>query len=348
MRPALGGMRRHVANLIEQIDRSRFDIVLFAPDRIDCAVPYEFEKLIVAPKPNPLADAKVRNELIRLSRDRGIQMLHAHGLRAAAIVSSISKEKLVPCLATLHNELPNSLLAKFYTRQSLSGLGGIIVVSEAIAKQTRSLISTLPINVIGNGVDLKDFEIPTDRNSVRKQLQVKDGEKLIVAAGRPSPEKGFLILEKAYVRPALRDKEIAVRLFDGGNDKTPYSRMSHLPYTQELIPILKSADLVVIPSLYEGQSLIAIEAMASGAAIIASNVGGLPETLGPDLIAGLVAPGDPEELAAKIGMFLNDEGMRVKLGHLGKRRVADRFQLQVKVRETENFFLEILAKATNH
>jgi MMP alpha-(1->4)-mannosyltransferase len=79
----------------------------------------------------------------------------------------------------------------------------------------------------------------------------------------------------------------------------------------------------VIPSMYEGFSLPAVEHMASGTALIASRAGALPEVTGDAAV--LVAPGDTEELAAALRRLLDHAALREALADLGLRRVRERF-----------------------
>lgn len=92
----------------------------------------------------------------------------------------------------------------------------------------------------------------------------------------------------------------------------------------ELAAVLAAAELVCIPSLYEGFSLPAVEAMASGTPVVASRAGALPEVLGDDgACAQLVPPGDAAALTQALGMLLDDPERRRRLGAAGRRRALD-------------------------
>ena len=86
------------------------------------------------------------------------------------------------------------------------------------------------------------------------------------------------------------------------------------------------AEVAVVPSLYEGFSLPAIEAMACGVPLVATTGGALPEVVGPDGIAALtVEPGNADALAQAIGRMLGDAELRERLGAAGRDRVLNRF-----------------------
>ena len=103
------------------------------------------------------------------------------------------------------------------------------------------------------------------------------------------------------------------------------------------------AALAVVPSLYEGFSLPAIEAMACAVAVVATTGGALPEVVGPE--AGLlVAPNDPAALAAAITTLLDDPVRRRAMGIAGRQRVMERFTWEVTARGTAACYEAVLAK----
>lgn len=92
----------------------------------------------------------------------------------------------------------------------------------------------------------------------------------------------------------------------------------------ELASLLASAQIACIPSLYEGFSLPAVEAMASGTPIVASRAGALPEVLGPDgTCASLVSPGNVEELTKSLGELLDSPDRLHRMGVAGRRRAVE-------------------------
>jgi glycosyltransferase involved in cell wall biosynthesis len=98
----------------------------------------------------------------------------------------------------------------------------------------------------------------------------------------------------------------------------------------ELARNYAQAQAAVVPSLYEGFSLPAIEAMACGVALVATTGGALPEVVGEDGVTGLlVPPNDPGALAGAIGRLLDDEELRSRLGTAGRERVLGRFTWKV-------------------
>ncbi|SNR81902.1 glycosyltransferase family 4 protein [Actinacidiphila glaucinigra] len=95
---------------------------------------------------------------------------------------------------------------------------------------------------------------------------------------------------------------------------------------EELVDLVRGAQVACVPSLYEGFSLPAAEAMATGTPLVATTGGAIPEVSGPDGETCLaVPPGDPGALAAALGRLLRDPELRRRLGLAGRQRVLARF-----------------------
>ncbi|MDQ0962264.1 glycosyltransferase involved in cell wall biosynthesis [Streptomyces sp. B4I13] len=94
----------------------------------------------------------------------------------------------------------------------------------------------------------------------------------------------------------------------------------------ELVDLVRSAEVACVPSLYEGFSLPAAEAMATGTPLLATTGGAIPEVAGRDGDTCLaVPPGDAGALAAGLGRLLGDPALRARLGTAGRQRVLERF-----------------------
>ncbi|HXW39276.1 MAG TPA: glycosyltransferase family 4 protein [Acidimicrobiales bacterium] len=148
----------------------------------------------------------------------------------------------------------------------------------------------------------------------------------LVVIGRPRPEG------RVAKTIARLDLGSVVRCVTGITD-------------DELAVQYGQAQVAVVPSLYEGFSLPAIEAMACGVALVATTGGALPEVVGSDgKTALLVPPDDPGALAQTIGRLLDDAELRRRLGAAGRRRVLGRFTWEVTARGTAEEYRALLAE----
>ncbi|MEV6808611.1 glycosyltransferase family 4 protein [Streptomyces sp. NPDC051132] len=114
----------------------------------------------------------------------------------------------------------------------------------------------------------------------------------------------------------------------------------------ELVDLIRSAEVACVPSLYEGFSLPAAEAMATGTPLVATTGGAIPEVAGRDGETCLaVPPGDPDALAAALNRLLADPELRVRLGRAGRARVLAKFTWARAAQGTVARYREAIARA---
>ncbi len=113
---------------------------------------------------------------------------------------------------------------------------------------------------------------------------------------------------------------------------------------EDLARLYGEAEVAIVPSLYEGFSLPAIEAMSCGVPVVATTGGALPEVVGVSDETGLlVEPNDPEALVGAIRRLLDDGDLRARLGAAGRQRVIERFTWEVTARGTAACYDAILS-----
>ena len=123
-------------------------------------------------------------------------------------------------------------------------------------------------------------------------------------------------------RQARRGRARSPQPSSGTGSRAP-SSSSRASRDAELVDLVRGAQIACVPSLYEGFSLPAAEAMATGTPLVATTGGAIPEVAGPDGETCLaVPPGDAGALAAALGRLLGDAGLRARLGAAGPRARA--------------------------
>ncbi len=117
---------------------------------------------------------------------------------------------------------------------------------------------------------------------------------------------------------------------------------------ERIVELYSEAEVAVVPSLYEGFSLPAIEAMSSGTPLVATTGGALPEVCGPhEQTCLLVEPGDSGALAATIGRALDDPDLRARVGAAGRQRVIDQWSWKHTALRTVEQYRALLAETAD-
>ena len=112
---------------------------------------------------------------------------------------------------------------------------------------------------------------------------------------------------------------------------------------QRIVELYNQAQLAVVPSLYEGFSLPAIEAMSCGVPLIATTGGALPEVVGDDGVTALqVPPGDSEALSTNIKWGLAENDLRSTVGAAGRERVIRNFSWTITAERTVEHYRALL------
>jgi glycosyltransferase involved in cell wall biosynthesis len=183
--------------------------------------------------------------------------------------------------------------------------------------------------------------------------------RLLTTASADVPLKGltYLIEALAKVRTEREDAHLVVIGRPRHKSAVP-AQIAKLGLTgaiefvsgvsdERVVELYAEADIAVIPSLYEGFSLPAVEAMACGVPLVTTTGGALPEVVGPPgESALLVPPADPGALAAQIVDLLDDPARRERLAAGGRARVLDRFTWRRTAEGTaEHYYLELEAHA---
>ena len=216
----------------------------------------------------------------------------------------------------------------------------VVTVSESSRRDIAEQMGVEPgrMTVVPVGVDHTVFRPMEDVTPIPGRIMVTSSSDV--------PMKGLVPLLEAVAK--LRT-EREVELLVIGNPR-PDGRVARAIERLGLAPIVRcvtgisdeelarqygQAQVAVVPSLYEGFSLPAIEAMACGVPLVATTGGALPEVVGTDGDTGLlVPPGDPSALAGAIARLLDDPELRARLGSAGRARVLGRFTWEVTARGT--------------
>jgi glycosyltransferase involved in cell wall biosynthesis len=198
------------------------------------------------------------------------------------------------------------------------------------------------VHIIPLGVDTRVF---------RPREAPRASGRIIAVASADSPVKGIGTLLRAMGKlvtdtdahlvivgkPAPATERMAAQL-----SLTDRVTFTHGLGDEAFSALLASAETAVVPSLYEGFSLPAVEHMASGTPLVASRTGALPEVTGDAAV--LVTPGDDEELAAVLRRLHDSPAERASLADRALRRVGERFAWPAVAKATTRRYLEAMGR----
>ena len=203
------------------------------------------------------------------------------------------------------------------------------------------------VRVIPLGVDTRLFH---PRNAPRVPGRI------VAVASADSPLKGISTLLRAFAK-LITERDVVLTLVSkpapGGPTEQLVAELALGEKVQfvsgisdtELAELVASAEIAVVPSLYEGFSLPAVEHMASGTPLVASRTGALPEVTGDAAL--LVTPGDAEELATALRRLHDSPRERERLSAAALARVHERFAWRAVARATVAEYLLAMEGSTS-
>jgi starch synthase (maltosyl-transferring) len=230
---------------------------------------------------------------------------------------------------------------------------GSVCVSPGVERFSREVGGLDPdrLTVIPNGVDLASFDAGSPVS--RASLGVPDDAFLALTVGRLDAQKGLpeLLSAAEQVVSARENWRLAI-VGDGprrhwiveqlASRPTLAGRVKWVGRRDDVPGLMRSADLLVHPSLWEGMPNVVLEAMAARLPVVATEVEGSEDLVVPGETGWLVPPGDPSRLAGAILEAVDDPGRARSLGRAGRARVEAEFVIDRAVAKYEALWSGLL------
>lgn len=297
-------------------------------------------------------------ELTDKLREGDCSLLLCHGYKANILGRIAARRIGIPAVAVSRGWTSENRKVRAYEwldRRCLRYMDQVVSVSDGQAEKVRNWtgVSGKRLSIIRNSARLNAFA-QRDPGARKKLLDCFPGSvsRIVLAAGRLSPEKGFGVLVEA-AKSILRDIPAAgIVLFGEGVLRPDLERRIAqlgladrfvMPgFRSDLDSLIAATDVVVLPSFTEGLPNVALEASAAGVPVVATAVGGTPEVVA-DLETGfLVPPGQPELLAEKVTRLLLDESLQKQMGEAGRARMHEQFTFESQAEAYLNLFDKLL------
>ena len=365
LRLAEGGMKNHVESLIKNINPLTYEPILVCPATVAAKMDTTCKvyNLDLTENITPSNDLKTLNKLIHIITIEKPDLIHTHGVKAGVFGRLAAKRARSTggIISTIHNfiyQSPTSWLKgklfSYFQRQLIPSADHYIAVSNALAHNVcfNENIPKDKMSVVYNGVNLKDFEMILDCNAAKEALLLDIKEPVVGVIARLIPQKGvqhflkmadivskklpgcqFLIIGSGPQRDSLVDLA-----YDMGIE----ARIIFCGYRKDIPMLLPIINVLVIPSLVEGLSITALEAMASRRPIVAYNTGGLPELISNEETGLVVKKGDINGLSRGVMELLIHRQKAERLGNTARQAVEENFTLTKMIKNTENIYEKVL------
>jgi glycosyltransferase involved in cell wall biosynthesis len=322
-----GGVGRHVRSLASRFVADGMRVVVAGPEPTQQTFDFTGAGAAFVPVriTRPGTEALAVPALRRATA--GVDIVHAHGLRAG-LAGVFSRRR--PLVVTLHNavlnEGPSRVLLTAGERVVARGADVVLGVSPDLAARARGLGAKDARFV---PVAAPRLEPVRDTAAVRAELGLTDQQALILCVARLHPQKGLPVLVQASccwagLDPAplvavVGDGPLAATLADQiAAERAPVRLLGRRDDVADLLGV---ADVVVLPSLWEGWPLVLSEALQLGRPIVATRVGGVPDLVRDAAV--LVPAADSDALAAAVADLLQHPGERRELTERAQRRAMD-------------------------
>jgi glycosyltransferase involved in cell wall biosynthesis len=236
---------------------------------------------------------------------------------------------------------------------SLRRAGRIIAISQAVRKFLEQVegAAAEKVVVIPYGLDAEAFGRSARPGALRREIGASS-EPIVGFMGRLTRQKGVDVLLRAFAQVERRHPAARLILAGDGPDRGALEnlarslglrRATFLGWRSDAADILAGADVLAMPSRWEGFGLVALEAMALGKPVVASRVSALPEIVVPEETGLLVTPGDPGALAEALLALLADRPRAERMGRAGKARALEEFPVERMAQRTAEVYHEVIS-----
>jgi glycosyltransferase involved in cell wall biosynthesis len=307
------------------------------PNQFIEAVHQSGTELIVIPERGRF-DRRVVADLSRAVEATRPNVIQTHGVKShfLARLSGIVKQR--PWVAFHHGYTAEDLKMQVYNqlnRWSLRAADLVITVCQPFAEElVRTGIRRNTIRVLPNSIEVRRGSSEQDIAGVRERLKIGAGERVVLSVGRFSREKAQADLIRAVAETAQRHPDLRFRLVLVGEGPEQVSlealvttlglseKVVFTGHQMDVMPYYGVADVFALPSLSEGSPNVLLEAMAAGVPIVATEVGGVPETVRHEHSALLVPKASPSKLAIALARVLTDSDLADQLRRQAQAQVT--------------------------
>ncbi|WP_353931817.1 glycosyltransferase family 4 protein [Okeanomitos corallinicola TIOX110] len=359
----LGGGQMHVFLLAKYLDKSQFEVSIATESQgwlfdTASALNIPLHQLNISNKITWKSFKNVQELLIKNHFD----IIHTHGGTAGfwgRLVGKISSKssKIIHTYHGLHYLNQNSIKSKIFKlidQLLLLITNQIICVCKAdyVSGLAAKVVAPNAYTIIYNGIEIDKFSSNLDQQKARKIFNIEPEKIIFGNVARLHPQKGHKILLQALAKIVnsytnthlliVGDGEIREELIKIAQELGIKNHVSFLGARSDIYEFLSAIDIFVLPSLWEGQPIALLEALAMGKPCIASNVNGIPEIINNGINGYLVNPNDVDNLYELMTSLILDKQKFEQFSVNGKITVSDMFSAQNMADKTAQVYTNLL------
>lgn len=290
-------------------------------------------------------DRNVVRECIRICKERNVDIWHGHDYKSNALGLLVKRYHPMHLVTTAHGWVRFTARTPLYyciDRFCMKRHERVICVSPDLETRCKKLgIKDQQLSLIDNAIVVEDYDPTPPTTQERHRFGFDDQHVLLGAVGRLSEEKGFDHLINAVYRLIRSGHQVGLLIAGEGHLKDALQKQIEELQLQNHVRLVgflrdprelyRAIDIYVLSSLREGLPNVVLEAMASGRAVVSTNVNGIPRlvTSGEN---GIVVKSDSvDELFTGIRTVLESDEQRQCLAAAGRRTVEDRFSFGTRM-----------------
>lgn len=295
------------------------------------------------------------NLIILQTRNR-YNIINAHWIIPQGFTSLFIKYLFkIPLVVTVHGsdvfDLKRSFFSKF-KEYVLKNADAVTVNSSATKKASYNLYRRDDYRIIPMGIDMKMFKNASHQKKIREKYSIK--KEFILYVGRLVKDKGIGFLIKAMPMVLKKFPEAKLLIVGEGKDKAQFKDIVlKLGLDKNVIitgwidnkkvpAFFATSDVTVVPSFFEGLGIVAVEAIASGSPVIASNVGGIPDIIKHKKTGLLVKPKNSKEIAEALISILSNKESSMKMVKAAQDLVMEKYDWDIITKEFTNLFSSLI------
>jgi len=284
-------------------------------------------------------------EVRRLAARVEADLIHANTTRASLIALLARSRNGPPVLAHIRDWAPRSLLSRLVLGLIGNRAGLVVANSAYVARQFDGLRLRRPVRVVHNPVDLGRFNpLVVDRTVARRVLELAGEAVALAVIAQLTPWKGQDDAIRALAELSAGGRDVVLLLAGSAKFAGPRTSFDNVAFERELhalaarldvaervrflgersdVPqVLAATDILLVPSWREAFGRIAVEGMAMGVPVVATEVGGPAEIVRPGIDGLLLQPRRPKLWAEKLEPLVDDSEGRRRIGASGRARAA--------------------------